>query len=166
MPMCITLLVFITPWQIIRTSEEKGLALLDRFLRQTDQGNETERSALLHGLQDQYESELRNPHMPIKADVLKCVIATSSDSAPGPDGVKYTDLKNLTDDDLQSLTNTLNDSYANQDIPDEWLDSHLAPVPKPDKDHTSIKGYPIVTIQNTIGKLLENVVARRLAIKL
>ena len=150
----------------VRTSEEKGLALLERFLRQTDQDNESERSALLHDLQDQYDSELRNPHMPIKADVLKSVIATSSDSAPGPDGVKYTDLRSLSDDDLQSLTNTLNDSYANQDIPDEWLDSHLAPVPKPDKDHTSIKGYRIVTMQNTVGKLLEKVVARRLAIQL
>ncbi len=96
----------------VRTSEEKGLALLERFLRQTDQGNETERSALLQGLQDQYENELRIPHVPIKADVLKRVITTSSDSAPGPDGVKYTDLKNLSEDDLQSLTNTLNNSYA------------------------------------------------------
>ena len=49
----------------VRTSEEKGLALLERFLRQTDQDNESERSALLQGLQDQYDSELRNPHMPI-----------------------------------------------------------------------------------------------------
>ena len=80
--------------------------------------------------------------------------------------MKYTDLRNLSEDDLQSLSNTLNNSYANQDIPDEWLDSHLAPVPKPDKDHTSIKGYRIVTMQNTVGKLLEKVVARRLAIQL
>ena len=40
------------------------------------------------------------------------------------------------------------------------LDSHLAPVPKPDKDRTSIKGYRIVTMQNTVGKLLEKIVAR------
>ena len=150
----------------VRTSEEKGTALLERFLRQTDQGNEAERVALMHDLQGLYEDELMIPHTPIKADILKRVITTSTDSAPGPDGVKYTDLKNLNNDDLQSLTNMLNNSYANQDIPDEWLDSHLAPVPKPDKDHTSIKGYRIVTMQNTVGKLLEKVVARRLAIQL
>ena len=77
----------------VRTSEEKGTALLDRFLRQTDQGNEMERVSLLHDLQDQYEDELRIPPTPIKADVLKCIIATSSDSAPGSDGIKYTELK-------------------------------------------------------------------------
>ncbi len=34
---------------------------------------------------------------------------------------------------------------------------------KPDKDRTSIKGYRIVTMQNTVGKLLEKIVAKRLA---
>ena len=67
---------------------------------------------------------------------------------------------------MQSLTDLLNESLNNQEIPDEWLDSHLAPVPKPDKDKTSIKGYRIVTMQNTVGKLLEKIVARRLAIQL
>ena len=64
---------------------------------------------------------------------------------------------------MQSLTNTLNNSLAEQNIPEDWLDSHLAPVPKPGKDKTSIKGYRIVTMQNTVGKLLEKIVARRLA---
>ena len=31
----------------VRTPEEKGTAFLERFLRQTDQGNEEERSALI-----------------------------------------------------------------------------------------------------------------------
>ena len=39
-------------------------------------------------------------------------------------------------------------------IPDDWMDSQLAAVPKPEKDQTSIKGYRIVTMQNTVGKLL------------
>ena len=68
------------------------------------------------------------------------MVAQSTDSAPGPDGVKYSDIKTLNEQDLQSLTNLLNRSLNEQEIPDEWLDSHLAPVPKPDKDRTSIKG--------------------------
>ena len=38
--------------------------------------------------------------------------------------------------------------------PEDWLDSHLSPEPKPGKDRTSIKGYRIITMQNTMGKLL------------
>ena len=150
----------------VRTPEEKGTALFDRFLNQTDQKNESERKELLGSLQQMYEDELLTPHTPIEADGLQRVIAEATESAPGPDGVSYSDLKTLGDQDHQSLTNMLNDSFATHEIPDEWLDSHLGPVPKPDKDHTSIKGYRIVTMQNTVGKLLEKVVSRRLAIQL
>ena len=74
--------------------------------------------------------------------------------------MKYEDLKTLGTQDMQELTNILNESLAEQYIPEDWLDSHLAPVPKPGKDSTSIKGYRIVTMQNTVGKLLEKIVAR------
>ena len=80
--------------------------------------------------------------------------------------MKYSDLKTLDEGEMQVLSDMLNKSVAEQEILEEWLDSHLAPVPKPDKDRTSIKGYRIVTMQNTVGKLLEKVVARRLAIQL
>ena len=145
------------------TTEEKGTALLERFLKQTDQGNETERTALMHGLEERFEDELLMPQEGIEPATVKAIITTSTDSAPGPDGVRYNSMKELDGQDLQSLTNMLNDSLSQHIVPEEWLDSHLAPVPKPGKDHTSIKGYRIVTMQNTVGKLLEKYVARRLA---
>ena len=150
----------------VRTPEEKGSALLDRFLQQTDQNNEEERQALVNGLQEYYSEELMLPHSPILTSVVRNIIATAGESAPGPDGVRYSHMKTLQEGELATLTAMLNDSVANHCIPEDWLDSHLAPVPKPDKDHTSIKGYRIVTMQNTVGKLLEKIVARRLAIQL
>ena len=147
----------------MRTSEEKGAAFLERFLRQTDQKNEEVRSSLMGRLATYFEDELTIPDSGIQADTLKRVISQATESAPGPDGIKYSDLKALNEQEMQDLTSMLNDSLENQAIPDEWLDSHLAPVPKPEKDRTSIKGYRIVTMQNTVGKLLEKVVARRLA---
>ena len=147
----------------MRTSEEKGAAFLERFLRQTDQKNEEARSSLMGRLETYFEDELTIPDSGIKADTLKRVISQATESAPGPDGIKYSDLNSLNEQEMQDLTSMLNDSLENQAIPDEWLDSHLAPVPKPEKDRTSIKGYRIVTMQNTVGKLLEKVVARRLA---
>ena len=63
---------------------------------------------------------------------------------------------------MQSLTNLLNKRLNEQEIPG----SHLVHVSKPDKDLIIIKGCRMVTMQNTVGKLLENIVARRLAIQL
>ena len=43
---------------------------------------------------------------------LQRVIAQVDESAPGPDGVRYSDLKSLGEDDHQQLTNMLNDCFA------------------------------------------------------
>ena len=51
-------------------------------------------------------------------------------------------------------------------MPEDWLHSHLSPVPKPEKDHTKISSYRIITMQNVVGKLLEKVVAKKLSIEL
>lgn len=152
----------------MRTPEEKGTAFLTRYLAQTDQQNEEERRILMCRLENHLEDQdsFWLPHTPISPDAVKTLITSAEDTSPGPDGVKYSHLGSLGDQDRQDLTKMLNDSLENHEIPEDWLDSHLSPVPKPDKDHTSIKGYRIVTMQNTVGKLLEKFVARRLAIEL
>ena len=88
----------------VRTPEEKGSAFLERFLRQTDQKNEEERRALVGRLQHYYEDDLNLPTSDIKAETLSRIVAQSTDSAPGPDGVKYSDIKTLDEQDMQSLT--------------------------------------------------------------
>ena len=60
----------------------------------------------------------------------------------------------------------LNERQWKGNIPEDWLDSHLAPVPKPDKYPSKIASYCIVTTQNTVGKLFEEIVERRLAMEL
>ena len=149
----------------VRTPEEKGKAFLERFLMQTDQQNEDERSQLMASLNDHFESQnsFIFPHEEIRPDVLRRIITQAENSSPGPDGIKYSDLGDLDDGDMEALADMLNSSLANHEKPDDWPDSHLSPVPKPEKDPTSIKGYRIVTMQNTVGKLLEKIVARRLA---
>ena len=99
-------------------------------------------------------------HWPITKDEVKCIIKSADESSPEPDGIKYSILTTFKDEDLESLEQLLNDSLA--DHP-RRLDSHLSPVPQPEIGQMSIKGYRIFTMQNTLGKLLEIIVARRLA---
>ena len=94
----------------MRTSEEKGAAFLERFLRQTDQKNEEVRSSLMGRLATYFEDELTIPDSGIQADTLKRVISQATESAPGPDGIKYSDLKALNEQEMQDLTSMLNDS--------------------------------------------------------
>ena len=54
-------------------------------------------------------------------------------------------------------------SFDKGHIPEDWTHSFLKPIPKPGKDHRKLNGYRILTMQNTIGKLMERIVARKLA---
>ena len=53
---------------------------------------------------------------------------------------------------MRALAAKLDDSLDSGVIPDDWLDSHLTPVPKPNKDHSRIAAYQIITMQNTVGE--------------
>ena len=55
------------------------------------------------------------------------------------------------------------ESFDKGHIPKDWTDSFLRPIPKPGKDHHKLDGYHILTMQNTVGKLMERFVARKLA---
>ena len=48
-------------------------------------------------------------------------------------------------------------------IPEDWTDSFLRPIPKPRKDHHTLNGYRILTMQNTFEKLMERIIARKLS---
>ena len=148
----------------VKTDAEKGEAMFGRYLAQTNQDNESERREFLNELRTQFGGH--NSRLTLYAEDVRRTIIQSADSAPGPDGVKYSHFKSLSDDDIKSLTEVFNESITKGEIPTDWLDSHLAPVPKPEKDPTKIASYRIITMQNTIGKLPEKIVAQMLAAEL
>ena len=81
----------------------------------------------------------------------------ATSSAPGPDGVRYSQIKTLEEGNLCEFASKLNDSIWSGVIPDDWLYSHLAAIPKPDKDSTKTAAYRIITMQITVGKLPEKI---------
>ena len=54
------------------------------------------------------------------------------------------------------------ESSAGQ-VPEDWSHSYLKPIPKQGKDHSKMNGYRILTMQNITGKLMERIVAGKLA---
>ena len=142
----------------------KGEALFKRNAKQTDQQDEDERHTYVRRLRAHFEDEPSS--IEIQPDIVKHHIKHSKDSAPGPDGVRYSHLKSLSDKEIAELTTVLQRSVDEGEVPEDWLHSHLSPVPKPEKDHSKISSYRIITMQNVVGKLLEKIVARKLSIEL
>ena len=83
--------------------------------------------------------------------------------APGPHKVQYSDITNLTQEDRSDLHAIYQESFDKGHILEDWSHSFMQPISKPGKDHRKLNGYRILTIQNTIGKLMEHIVARKLA---
>ena len=100
---------------------------------------------------------------PIPPEEVRRVIKNSREGAGGPDAIRYGHLKELSEDEVVELTEEMNESIQTGVIPEDWLHSFLAPIPKPGKDHSVLKGYRVITMQNVCGKILEKIVARRLS---
>ena len=143
------------------SDEEKGEALFNRYMLQTNQDNEQERKDLMNDLRVKFNGE--HSDISLTPEAVKNLIMSGKDTAPGPDGIRKTHLMQLDEAGIEELTTVFNTSLDNGEIPIDWLDSHLAPVPKPEKDPSKVASYRIITMQNVVGKLPEKAVARMLA---
>ena len=91
---------------------------------------------------------------PITVAEVTEAIRSSKDSSPGPDCIKVDDYKHRIDNTTAELTNLYNSLHCRK-VPEVWTDAFIGPVPKP------AKGHRIIVMQNVIGKIPENVAARR-----
>ena len=96
-------------------------------------------------------------------EFTEAVSGLIKDKTPGPDKVKYSDVKNMSVDNKSKLFQLYGESFATGQVPEDWSHSYLTTIPKPGKDHSKLNGYSMLTMQNTAGKLMERIVARKLA---
>ena len=140
---------------VLKTNKEKGSALLQRFVQQSNQNNLDERKAVCKGLDRTLTEAGSNDDMITELEFTEALSGLSKDTAPGNDRVKYSDIKNLSVHNKSELFRLYEESFATGQFPEDWSDSYLKPIPKPGKDLSKLNGYRILTMQNTTGKLME-----------
>ena len=148
---------------VLKTSKEKGSALLQRFIQQSNQNSVDERIAVWKGLDRTLAEAGSNDDLITELEFTEALSGLSKDTAPGPDGVKYSYIKNLSADNKSEHFRLYEESFTTEQVPEDWSHSYLEKIPKPGKDHSKLNGYRIVTMQNATGKLMERTVARKLA---
>ena len=150
--------------EALRTDEEKGQAFRARFLSQLQQNSEAK---VCVAWEEVNERLAANPEQgtepPVTLQEVETILANiRKDTSPGPDGVKYSDLKKLDRAGKEELASLINGSMQVGEIPDDWRDCSMAVLPKPGKNHTILKGYRMITMSNVWIKIAEKVVASRL----
>ena len=96
--------------------------------------------------------------------ILQALSGTASNSAPGPDGISYRFLNIIKHTPLgQAVINDIAFNTDNPDyLPPPWKGLNIVMIPKPGKDHSSIKGWRPIVLSNTCSTLGEKIIVDRL----
>lgn len=93
---------------------------------------------------------------------LEAALGECTGSSPGPDGIHYQMLKNLTGEGKTALLTLYNKIWMKSQIPASWKIALAIPALKPGKDARKAENYRTIQLTNCLGKLLEKMVNRRL----
>lgn len=89
-------------------------------------------------------------------------LATLKGKTPGFDKVSYPMLKHLPINTLSILQKLYNNIFTTGIIPQSWKISTIIPIPKPNKDITTIEGYRPISLISCLSKTLEKIIATRI----
>ena len=106
---------------ILKTSKEKGSALLQHFIKQSNQNNLDERKAVWKGLDRTLTEAGSNDALITELEFTEALSGLSKDTAPGPDRVKYSDIKNLLVDNKSELFRLYEKSFTTGQVPKDFL---------------------------------------------
>ena len=82
-------------------------------------------------------------------------------TAPGADHIRFSALRNLSDTDLNHLTNLFNDYWHKGTLPQAWRHADISLIPKPGKP-IAIANLRPISLTSCVGKLMEHVLLQRL----
>lgn len=92
-------------------------------------------------------------------DVLdSCKLKTSA----GPDRIPYQLITMLSEAGLIFFLDMINQSWRTGEIPEVWRSSYVKPILKTKRDASEYASYRPITLSNTVPKIVERLVARRL----
>ena len=102
----------------------------------------------------------------ITKEELTYALRASKSTTPGEDGIPCSLLKYLNEQTLSDLLQLYNQSFHTGVIPQNWKLGIVIPILKPDKPKEKVTSYRPITLLNTMGKLLERIIKRRMEFKL
>lgn len=82
-------------------------------------------------------------------------------SAPGPDGITNTAIRNLDDPSISWLTKEINRTWERGEVPVGWKTAKVVLIPKPGKP-PNVDNLRPISLTSCVGKLMEHVVQNRL----
>ena len=93
---------------------------------------------------------------------METALEAVTDTAPGPDGIHYSMLQNLSNGGKLCLLEFLNLIFDSGELPKKWKLAYIIPILKEGKNPLSPDSYRPIALTSCICKLLERILNRRL----
>lgn len=107
--------------------------------------------------QEDLTTLLTNP-----TEILNTIKRLPNNKAPGPDNIPNFVLKRLTKKYIIQLTYIINAILKLQTFPNTWKNATVIPIHKKNKNIHDPLNYRPISLLNTLGKLTEKIIHRRL----
>ncbi|XP_062525559.1 uncharacterized protein LOC134199209 [Bombyx mori] len=93
---------------------------------------------------------------------LQGVLSVVRDSAPGPDGIPYSFLSNLTDNAKTYFLDIINHIMVSGSVPMFWKEQIIIPILKSNKPSDNALSYRPIALSSVLLKIIEHLVKNRL----
>ena len=137
------------------TKEERGRA------REVKQALSADRKARLAGRVNDERGDPSGEDF-IRCELERALRESKKQGAPGPDGIAPQFLHQLGDAAKEWLLNCINHSWRTGEVPLQWRDATIVPIPKPRKPPGEIASNRPIALTSVLAKLMERMVANRL----
>lgn len=94
---------------------------------------------------------------------LCMAITNSGNTSVGPDSLHYAFFKHMTEHQVAELLKLMNHLWCSGTYPSAWRHSILVPIPKPGKPRDNVASYRPIQLTSCLSKLMERMIANRLA---
>ena len=95
-------------------------------------------------------------------EMLNALKSCKKNSAPGDDRISYEILKQIPRSCQKEILNFYNCVWRKGHLPQDWKESIIRPMLKPDKSPFNIASYRPVALTSTLCKLMEKMISTRL----
>lgn len=99
---------------------------------------------------------------PLKTQEIEEAMRSLTHTAPGPDTIPNTMIKQLSKENREQITTFYNLILRTGRLPLVWKEAHVVPLLKAGKSAESAQSYRPVALTATLCKLLEKVLAKRI----